>query len=339
MRERERVNEATTARPSEAHEAIVFLGSGAFGVPTLERLAARGAVSLVVSQPDKPAGRGRATQPTPIAARAISLGLPLLRSADVSSEPDLSRVRSDAARVFVVIAFGQKLRPPLLVERFAINLHGSLLPRWRGAAPIQRAVMEGDETVGVSVISIAERMDAGLVYASAHTPLGRSETAGDLHDRLAQLGPDLIDEVLRRHAAGSLHGEPQDASKVTRAGKLSRADAWVDFAASARLVAARINGLSPWPGCDATIDGSPIRLLRARVASAESLKPMTESGLVTPPAPGTIEDSGLVHCGEGLVELLEVQPPGGRVMSFDAWRRGRGGVVRVASRAGPTAER
>jgi len=319
-----------TARSSEAGTAaarIVFLGSGAFGAPVLERLADRGDVALVVSQPPRPAGRGREAQATPIAALARSRGIPLLECADAGAGADLARIRGVEAALFVVIAFGQKLSPALLADRFAINLHGSLLPRWRGAAPIQRAVMEGDEVVGVSVISLAERMDAGLVYATAETRVGESETAGELHDRLAGLGPDLVDRVLAGQREGTLRGEPQDESKATRARKLSRADAWVDFTAEARRVAARINGLSPWPGCDALIDGAPLRILRARVDSRR------EPGAARSEPPGSIGADGAVACGRGAVELLEVQSPGGRVMGFDEWRRGRrvGSGARVES--------
>lgn len=300
-------------------DPIVFFGSGAFGLPTLARLASRGQVALVVSQPDRPAGRGQRPQPTPIAAWALEHALPLVRSDDVGSGEHLARVRQEPARIFVIIAFGQKLPPALIADRMAMNLHGSLLPAWRGAAPIQRAVMEGDSHAGVSVISIAERMDAGVIYATASTPIGSRETAGELHDRLALLGPDVIDEVLRRHAEGSLKGEPQDESRVTRARKLSRSDAWVDFAWPAAKVAARINGLAPWPGCDAEIDGVPVKLLRA-----EASPPGAEhAATATAPTPGEITAFGRVRCGDGEVELLEVQPAGGRAMSFDSWLRGR----------------
>lgn len=299
----------SSARPST--QRVVFFGSGTFGAPVLERLAARGEVDLVVSQPPRPAGRGRVPTPTPIAALARACGLPLLETADANEPPDADRIRAEKARAFVVIAFGQKLSPALLADRFAINLHGSILPRWRGAAPIQRAVMEGDEIVGVSVIGVAERMDAGVVYATDSTRVGESETAGELHERLSRMGPALVDRVLSQWREGSLHGQAQDESKATRARKLSRSDAWVDFGAASRAVAARINGLSPWPGCDAMIGTEPLRLLRAR-AREHAGSP-----------PGSILENGLIACGQGAVELLEVQSPGGRVMSFEEWRRGR----------------
>ncbi|MBM4112606.1 MAG: methionyl-tRNA formyltransferase, partial [Phycisphaerae bacterium] len=259
---------AGSSEPSPPRGRVVFFGSGEFGRPALERLARRGRVALVVSQPPRRAGRGQAMQPTPIAAMARSLGIPLLESADVGAGPDAARIRETPADAFVVIAFGQKLPQGLLRDRFAINLHGSILPRWRGAAPIQRAVMEGDRIVGASVIALAERMDAGEIFAIAETQRGESETAGELHDRLSLFGPDLIERVLDERSRGALRGRAQDEAEATRARKLSRDDAWVDFSWAAERVAARINGLSPWPGCDATIDGEPIRLLRARAVTA-----------------------------------------------------------------------
>lgn len=312
---------------------IVFFGSGEFGRPTLERLALDGRVALVVSQPPRRAGRGRTRQATPIAAAAQQIGIPLLESADIGIGTDLERIRGIAADTFVVIAFGQKLSPTLLADRFAINLHGSILPKWRGAAPIQRAVMEGDRRLGVSVIALAERMDAGEVYAVADLERGESETAGELHDRLALLGPDLIMRVLESRRLGSLRGELQDESRATRARKLSRDDAWVSFDLPATSVAARINGLSPWPGCEAQIGGESVRLLRAR-AIVEDRRSEAGGGVVRgiaasesgpgsgPIRSGTLDASGRVRCGAGAVELLEVQSPGGRVMPFESWRRG-----------------
>ncbi|MFO0894925.1 MAG: methionyl-tRNA formyltransferase [Phycisphaerales bacterium] len=314
---------------------LVFFGSGAFGVPVLSRLAGRGQVALVVSQPDRQAGRGRAPTPTPVAAWALEHGLPLLRCQDANAESSLQAIRAAAPVAFVVIAFGQKLLPALLEEpagrpRFAINLHGSLLPRWRGAAPIQRAVMEGDAEAGVTVISIAPRMDAGVVYGEARTLVGAAETSGEVHDRLAALGPDLVDDVLRRwwDAGRVLAGAAQDESLATRARKLSKEDAWVDLAAPARLVAARLNGLQPWPGCDALLDGAPLRLCRA---SAFERLPQSAAHL----PPGRLLPDGVLRCGDGAVQLLEVQSPGGRILPWREWVRGHPLGAEAAIRSGP----
>ena len=199
---------------------LVFLGAGAFGIPSLEHLAREHEIALVVTQPDRPAGRGKVMTPTPIAARAAELGLPVIKPADVNAPDVVAQVRGVGAAAWIVIAFGQKLSRELVDGVFAINLHGSLLPAYRGAAPIQRAVMDGCAETGVSVISIAERMDAGLVYATRARAIGAAETADEVHDALALLGPEVLTSVLAAHAEGRAVGVGQDESRATRARKL-----------------------------------------------------------------------------------------------------------------------
>lgn len=305
---------------------VVFLGSGAFGLPVLRMLADAGRVALAVSQPDRPSGRGKRMEPTPVAAFALERGIALLRPGDCNAPADCAAVRAAAVAAaaraardgrpqpgpaLVVIAFGQKLGPGLLSDAFAINLHGSLLPRWRGAAPIQRAVMEGDRVSGVSVIALAERMDAGVVYAEQPLAIGPRQTAGELHDALADLGPAAVASVLRAWKQGTVEARTQDEERATRARKLSRADAWVDLAADAAAVRARINGLNPWPGCDVRVGGRPAVLRRCEEAAGPA-----------PGVPGTLGSDGLLACGRGAVRLLEVQSPGGRTLPFDEWSRG-----------------
>jgi len=296
---------------------VVFLGSGAFGLPTLQSLLATHEVALVVSQPDRPAGRGKALTPTPVAARALELGLPLLRPADINAPEVRDGIRAAGADAWVVIAFGQKLSRELLDGVFAVNLHGSLLPAYRGAAPIQRAVMDGCAETGVSVISLAERMDAGLVYATRARAIGASETSGELHDALAALGPEVVGEVLALHAAGTLVGAVQDESLATRARKLAKAEATVDLAAvDARTARARINGLNAWPGCTVSIGGEAVKLLRV-VECAET--PGGTAGV----APGVLQTDGVVATATGAIRILEIQPPGKRGMDFAAFIGGR----------------
>jgi methionyl-tRNA formyltransferase len=211
----------------------------------------------------------------------------------------------------VVIAFGQKLGAPLLDDVFAINLHGSLLPRWRGAAPVQRALMEGDPVAGVSIIALAERMDAGVVYAEEPLAIGPRQTAGELAEALSGLGPDLVAAVLHAWRSGTVQARAQDESRATRARKLSRQDAWVDLSLPAPRVRARINGLNPWPGCAMTVSGTALTVRR----SEEAERP---HDLLA----GQVNPDGVLACGEGAVRLLEVQPAGGRVMGFAEWARG-----------------
>jgi methionyl-tRNA formyltransferase len=327
-------------RTGESLPEVVFLGAGAFGLPTLGMLADAGRVALVVSQPDRAAGRGKRPTPTPVSEFALARGLPLLRTADCNAPGDREAIREAAAAAaaraaaegrpqpspaMVVVAFGQKLSPELLLGAFAVNLHGSMLPRWRGAAPVQRALMEGDPATGISVIALAERMDAGAVFAMEPYAIGPRQTAGELHDALAGLGPAVMGSVLSGWRHGHAEPRAQDESLATRARKLSRADAWVDLGMDANLVRARVNGLNPWPGCMIEAGGAPLAVRRCVEAPGDA-----------PPC-GTLRPDGTLGCGRGAVRLLEVQAPGGRAMPFAEWARGArlAADVRVAS-APPT---
>ncbi len=310
---------------------LVYFGSGAFGLPTLEALLANHQILLVVTQPDRPAGRGRELAATPVGQRLAAAGVPVLKPDKVNLPEIREQIRAVAADAFVVIAFGQKLGRELLADRFAINLHGSLLPRHRGAAPVNAAILSGDERTGVSVITLAERMDAGEILAERSTAIGATETAGELHDRLALLGPEAVLAVLAAESEGRTSRRAQDEALATRAPKLSRADGVVSFDRSAREIRCRINGLSPWPGVELRVGGIDLKVRRAGecpLESGESAVPI-----------GTLLGRGRVRCADGAVELLEVQPRGGRVMPFADFARGRdlvsGARVESASPTGP----
>lgn len=296
---------------------VVFLGSGAFGLPTLEHLARTHQITGVVTQPDRPAGRGGKVTPTPVGAWAEAhlAGTPLLKPERVNTTVDTQAVRALEADAWVVIAFGQKLGKALLADRFAINLHASLLPKWRGAAPINAAILAGDLRTGNSVITLADRMDAGLVLGTSERVIEPTATAGELHDLLASDGPALVERVLRSHASGSLVPTVQEESLVTLAPKLSRADAWVDFGQSADDCRRRINGLSPWPGVTVEFRGQPLKLLRAGPAGDVAIGP-----------PGSIIDAlrGVVRCAAGTgLTLLEVQPAGRKPCSWRDFANGQ----------------
>lgn len=297
---------------------IVFLGSGAFGLPTLRHLATAHEVVGVVTQPDKAAGRGGRLTPTPVGLWASEHlhGVPVIKPERINTPEARDLVRSWDCDAWVVIAFGQKLGASLLADRFAINLHASLLPRWRGAAPINHAVLAGDTETGNSVITLADRMDAGLVLAQSRREIGPGQTAGELHDLLAADGPALVERVLDAHAGGALRPEVQDESLVTLAGKLAKSDGLLDWGQPAERVRCRINGLSPWPGVTASFRGKAIKLLRA-----EPGPPVPESmpgGTIVDPA------TGVVACARGSSVLLgAVQPAGGKPMPFMAWANGR----------------
>ena len=301
---------------------IIFFGSGAFGVPTLERLADKHDLLAVVSQPDRRAGRGSKTAPTPISAwtQEHRPEVPLYRPESINDPEWMDRVRAHEADAWVIIAYGQKLSPPLLDGRFAINLHASILPRWRGAAPINAAILAGDTQTGNSVITLADRMDAGLVLGQSCRPIDPDQTAGELHDLLATDGPALVETVLTQHAHNALEPVEQDESLVTIAPKLGRSDAWVDFDEPADAVRRRIHGLTPWPGVSVAIGPTETRLLRVKV------EPAYDESVSGQAAPGTVIDpaGGLVQCGEGtVIRLIEVQPAGKRPMPWSAFVNGR----------------
>lgn len=298
---------------------VAFLGSGAFGVPTLAALASRHRLVGVVSQPDRPAGRGGTLTPTPVSAWAQGAGVSeLMKPEDVNTPGALARISSWSPEAVVVIAFGQKLSPELVGIAPAFNLHASLLPRWRGAAPINWAIVGGDVVTGNSVIGIAQRMDAGLVYATSRREIGPTATAGELHDLLSTDGVELMLGVLEGMAMGRARGEVQDETLRTRAPKLSREMAVVDFQRTADDCRRTINGLSPWPGVTVRLRGEALKLLRAGPASGGGAGPA-----------GTLVDPqrGVVACGDGSIELIDVQPAGKRPM---LWREFAAGHRPVA---------
>ncbi|MEW6251123.1 MAG: methionyl-tRNA formyltransferase [Planctomycetota bacterium] len=301
---------------------IVFLGTGDFGAPALAALLkARHQVSAAISQPDRPAGRGREIRPTPIHAAADALGLRHIQAEDVNAE-ELGPVWGEA-EIGVVAAFGQKIGPAILrrLPRGCINLHGSLLPKYRGAAPIQRAIISGDETSGVTVFQLDERWDTGAIWATRATCIGESETADELHDRLAGLAADLLIDTLAGITAGTLQPQPQDPAQATRAPKLTKAEGVVDWTQPARLVARRINGLWSWPAAAALFrsrSGKQERVLLARAAPADPDAPPTADL-----PPGAVATDLAVQTGAGRVRILEVKPAGGKRMPFEAFANGR----------------
>ena len=303
---------------------VLFLGSGAFGLPTLRALRRDHELVGVVSQPDKPAGRRSKLTPTPVSEWTGSLERPppLFRPDDINDADAIESLHALDADAWVVIAYGQKLGPSLLRTGsaspvFACNLHASLLPRWRGAGPVQWTILGGDEVAGNSVITIAPRMDAGEVLAQSSRPLDPMLTAGDLHDVLAEDGAPLVMDVLGEFEAGSLTPQTQDESLVCMARKLRKPDGVPDFTLSAAEMQRKIHGLNPWPCVTASFRAQPLKLLRAK----PSERPAEQGG-----GPGTIVDAdlGLVACGGGTVlELLEVQPAGSKPMDWGAFARGR----------------
>ncbi|MEM9082014.1 MAG: methionyl-tRNA formyltransferase [Planctomycetota bacterium] len=299
---------------------VVFFGSSPFGLPTLERLTRECKVEAVVTQPDRPAGRKRKLSATPVGAWCAEHlpSTPVHKEESVNQEEIQRTLRRYDADAWVVIAFGQKLSKTLLANRFAINLHASILPRWRGAAPIHAAMVAGDQIVGNSVITLAERMDAGLVLGQSTYQPAPDETTGEVHDKLSVIGAEDILNVLHAHERGEIEEQTQDESEVTYAKKLSPADGWVDFRADSDIVRRRINGLSPKPGVSVELEDVTMKLIRAGLAPIERIRTGSKAG--------TIIDAefGLVACGnDEAVRLIEVQPAGKKTMEWSAFLAGR----------------
>jgi methionyl-tRNA formyltransferase len=294
---------------------IVFAGAGEFGIPTLRALlASEHQVVQVYSQPDRPAGRGRTVTPTAISQLAIDQNIPLARTADINAEA------LPPADLLVVIAFGQKISEKVAhhARLGSVNLHASILPRYRGAAPIHWAILRGETITGNSIIRLAQRMDAGAILGQSSLFIGETETAGELHERLSHDGAALMLRVARELGQGTAGETPQDETQATSAPKLSRETSIIQWNESAQNIARKIRGLYPWPGC---------RVKLIDETGKEAGRLTLVRGIVRPPSgnlPGTITDAGYVMTGSGgAVEVLEVQPEGKRPMSLADFRNGR----------------
>ena len=298
---------------------LVFAGSSDFAVPSLDALAA-GPWSLVavLTQPDRPAGRRRRPSPTPVRTRAEALGIPVLTPETLRDEAARARLAELAPDALVVVDYGLILPRAVLAIPPAggVNGHASLLPRWRGAAPVQRAVLAGDPETGVSVMRMEAGLDTGPVYARTTTPIGPLETAGELRARLAGLCADALAHALPDILAGRARAEPQDPALATYAAKLEPAEGRVDWSGDAGAIARRIRAFSPRPGAWTPWRGERLKLHRA--------VDLDEGGPGPPGAVWRAGPAGIdVAAGRGSVRLLELQAPGGRVLDAAAFLNGR----------------
>jgi len=300
---------------------IVYFGSGHFGIPCLEAITqTRHNLSLVVTACPHPAGRGRRQTPTPVADWARQHGLEVLECDQVNDANVVQAVASKRPDLLLVIAFGQKLGRALvnLPTKGAINVHASLLPRWRGAAPVNWAIMAGDSQTGVSIITLTDKIDAGHIIAQQATQIGQDEDAGTLHDRLALLAGPLLVETLDRIEQGAVQYRPQDPSAVTIAPRLKKSDGYIDFAQPADRIARMVRGLWPWPCAMADYlarDGR--RCARLAIASAE---PVEAEGQLPP---GVIDQRLCVTCGQGALRINTVRPAGSDLMDWRDFVNGR----------------
>lgn len=306
---------------------VLFFGSGEFAIPTLRSIAHDGhEIVMVVSQPDKPRGRGKDVTPTPLKREALELGLPVVTPSDVNAADVVAHLLSLKADLAYVAAFGQKIGPALLSGFPAgiINLHASLLPALRGAAPIQWAVIRGLMETGVTIFRLVEKMDAGPILVQRRTRIAPEETADELHDRLSRIGCDAVRATLvLLSGEPTAPGTPQDASLVTYAPKLTKADGHIRFDMPAQELACRIRGLWSWPGAVCRFVSSDgkrdeqVTLARARAYTLRT------RAAATPDEAGRINDMMRVQTVDAELEVLEIKPSGGRCMSWQDYVNGR----------------
>lgn len=296
---------------------IAFAGTPEFALPPLDSLARSShALIGVWTQPDRPAGRGRKLAPSPVKNRALELGLPVHQPESFKQEEAKRALQDARVDVMVVVAYGLILPASVLaIPRFGcLNIHASLLPRWRGAAPIQRAILAGDVESGVCIMQMEKGLDTGAVLLETRTPIGGTESAGELHDRLAALGAKLIVEAL--DCLGELKPVPQDGAEATYAEKLSKEEARLDWKRPAAELARAVRAYNPWPVAHTQYEGQPLRVWRAKAVASPSKA-----------APGTVVAAGRdgvdVACAEGSLRLLELQAAGGRVQEAAAFANGR----------------
>ncbi len=292
---------------------LIFMGTPDFAVPTLIEVVGRGhEVAAVYTRAPKPAGRGMDLQVTPVEREARRFGLPVLTPKTLRIDEALAAFRAHNADAAVVVAYGLILPVPILeaVPLGCFNLHASLLPRWRGAAPINRAIMAGDAESGVMVMRMEEGLDTGPIAMAERVPIGVDTTAGDLHDTLARLGADLMVRALGALERGSLQFTAQPAEGVTYAAKVSKGETRIDWSKSWKQVHDHCRGLSPFPGAWFELAGTRVKVLRSTRGDGSG-------------APGTVLDDRLtIACGEGAARLIEVQRAGKQPMKADEFLRG-----------------
>jgi methionyl-tRNA formyltransferase len=304
---------------------LAFFGTPEIAVPSLEVCAELGEVALVIAQPDRPRGRGQKVEPPPVKARALELGLAVRQPTKLKDGALAGELRSLELDAAIVIAYGRIL-PPAVLEaprRGCVNIHASLLPRWRGAAPIQWAVASGDPVTGVCLMEMEEGLDTGPVFARAELAIGPDETAGELAPRLGRLGAELLRAALPRWLAGELAAEPQDHARATHARMLEKSDAVLDFTKSATAVHDWVRGMSPWPGTETTLGGERLKIHRTVVIDPDG--PHEAPGTVTStacPLPDG-ETAIRVECGRGSLALAELQLEGKRRMKARELLQGR----------------
>jgi methionyl-tRNA formyltransferase len=291
---------------------IAFAGTPQFAVPALRvLLSSSHRVVGVLTQPDRPAGRGQQLRASPIKLLAAEHGLPIAQPATLKTPEGRAELERWTPDLLVVVAYGLILPPPVLAlpRLGCVNIHGSLLPRWRGAAPIQRAILAGDAETGVTIMQLDAGLDTGPMLLERRRPIHSHETAGDLHDALSELGAAALAESLDGITSGRIVPRPQPATGATYAPKIEKAEARLDWSAGVVEIDRRVRAFNPWPMAETSFAGEPLRVLRARIADQHA----------SDAAPGTLlgiaEDGLRVACGEGVLAVRELQRAGKRPVS------------------------
>jgi len=299
-------------------EKIVFMGTPEFAVPSLRKLMEKGFnVSLVVTQPDKPAGRGRKLTPPPVKVEAEKLKIPVVQPEKIKDNPELEKLlRKISPDLIVVVAYGKLLPPWLLTlpKYGAVNLHASLLPEYRGASPIQSVLLDGKEKTGVTVMKISEELDAGDILSQREVEIYKSDNAKTLHDRLSQIGAELLAETLPLYVEGKIIPQPQDHSKATYCPKITKEMGKIDWQESAVKIFNKIRAFTPWPSAYTFLEGRRIKITEAEPLMEETSFP-----------PGTVikaDKELLVSAGRGILRILKLKPEGKKEITAEEFIRG-----------------
>ncbi len=304
---------------------LVFIGTSDFAVPSLRAIAeAKHSVSLVVTQPDRPRGRGQKAGPPPVKVAAVEFSIPVFQPDDVNAQPSVESLQGVEPEAILVVAFGQKLSDSLLrlPTHGCLNVHASILPKYRGAAPIHQAILQGEKKTGVSIIRLSNRMDAGDLLATDETEIGPDETAGDLSNRLSLIGAQLLVKTVDGLHKGTVRAERQDESRATYAKKLSKADGEIDWSWPASRIKDLVRAFNPWPGAQSTlgsVDGRmQMRVTLLRSEAESNGGPNAEPGRVVEITKNAIR----VATGKGFIRVLALQPSGKRSMTASEFIRG-----------------
>ncbi|GAB4371113.1 MAG: methionyl-tRNA formyltransferase [Deltaproteobacteria bacterium] len=306
---------------------VVFLGTPRFAVPSLAALAERETVTLVVTNPDRPAGRGRTVVASPVKEEALRRSIPVFQPEKARSPESVERIRAEAPDLIVVVAYGQILPESILsIPRICcVNVHASLLPKYRGAAPIQWAIARGETVTGVTIMRMDAGMDTGPILLAREVPIGEEDTAGTMFERLAAVGAETLSEALHRLRAGTLPEIPQDDAQATYAPMLRKEHGAIDWGKTAREIRNLVRGMTPWPSAHAFHEGKTLKILEVSPGATG------RAGGASPGEVLSVGKEGIeVACGGGSIRLVRVQPEGGKSMT--AWDFAQGRRIRKGVR-------